>query len=187
MPVKVKILIDIQALMVLDKVMDIKLPAYSKGRIQEMDIRSLVKDYLVLVFYPHDFTIICPTEVNEFSHRHDDFVKLKASVVFISCDSVHSHRAWTRLKASEGGIENVSWPMLSDYRKELSSSLLLLNEDGSSKRATIIVDKNMKIRHYSFNDNNIGRSVFEICRLLRAIAFYDEKGEMCMVNWDSPA
>ena len=171
----------------LEKVPEMTLPAYVNDKIENVSIKSMVKEYLVLVFYPYNFTIVCPTEVNEFSNKHDDFAKLGANLAFVSCDSVYSHRAWARFKREEGGIGGVCWPMLSDYKKELSSSLLLLSEDGSCRRGTVIIDKDMKIRHYSFNDRNIGRSVSEVRRLLNAVGFYDKKGEMCAVNWNAPS
>lgn len=161
------------------------LPAYYEGEIKEISLESLIdSQYLVLVFYPYDFTTVCPTEINEFSKQRRKFIESGANIAFISCDSVHSHRTWARMKEEEGGFGGTEWPMLSDYEKKLSQSLFLLNKDGSCKRATVIVDTKMEIRHYSFNDSSIGRSVFEVIRLVNALSFSDKYGSMCLVNWE---
>eukprot|EP00866_Antonospora_locustae_P001994 jgi/Antlo1/1994/2203 len=171
--------------MIPDKIPCLSLPAYYDGEIQEMSLESLLEsDYLVLVFYPYDFTTVCPSEINEFSKRRREFIEAGASIAFVSCDSVHSHRTWAQMKSEEGGVRDAKWPMLSDYEKKLSQTLFLLNKDGSCKRATVIVDKKMEIRHYSFNDNSIGRSVFEVIRLVNALSFSDKHGSMCLVNWE---
>lgn len=173
--------------MIPEKIPSLSLPAYDDGEIKEMSIESLIdSEYLVLVFYPYDFTTVCPSEINEFSKRRREFIEAGASVAFVSCDSVHSHRTWAQMKAEEGGVGGTEWPMLSDYEKKLSQALFLLNKDGSCKRATVIVDRKMEIRHYSFNDNSIGRSVFEVIRLVNALSFSDKHGSMCLVNWERP-
>ncbi len=171
----------------LDSVPNITLPSYKNGKISKASIGSLVSDYLVLVFYPYDFTTVCPTEINEFTNRCDEFVQAKANIAFVSCDSVYSHEAWSRIRVSDGGVEGVKCAMLSDYNKDLSAALNLLSEDGASRRATVIIDKDMKIRHYSYNDNSVGRSVVEVLRLLNAISFCDKNGGMCIVNWEKTA
>lgn len=174
--------------MIAENIPNMSLPAYVDGQIKELSLESLIgREYLVLVFYPYDFTTVCPSEINEFSNRRSKFIEAGASVAFVSCDSVHSHRTWAQMKAEEGGVGGVAWPMLSDYGKVLASALFLLNKDGSCKRATVIVDRKMAIRHYSFNDNSIGRSVFEVIRLVNALSFSDKHSSMCLVNWERPA
>lgn len=164
---------------------NICLPSYYEGKITTDDIRPK-KSILVLVFYPYDFTIVCPTEILAISAAKDEFLKNDSEVVFVSTDSVYSHQAWAMTDQSEKGLKDgVHWPMLSDFNKELCSSLNMLNEDGSSMRGTVILDKEMRIRHYSYNDNKIGRRVKELLRLVKAIKHTDESGEMCLVDWDN--
>ena len=161
------------------KLNNICLPSFYQGKIETDDIRPK-RNYLVIIFYPYDFTTVCPTEIIAASELKEKFQSLDADVVFVSTDSVYSHKEW-----AEGNLKNkVAWPMLSDFMKELSISLNMLSDDGASRRGTVIIDKDMKIRHYSYNENRVGRSVKEMIRLVKAIRHVDTKGEMCLVDWD---
>ncbi|KCZ81661.1 hypothetical protein H312_00839 [Anncaliia algerae PRA339] len=163
---------------------DMKLPAYLDGKIQEITLGSLVDEYLVLIFYPYDFTTVCPSEINTLSDHHDEFQQLKANLSFISCDSVFSHQAWAQIDPKDKGIKGVKYPLLSDYTKELTKQLWLLNKDGACKRATVILDRQLNVLYYSFSINEIGRSSKELKRIIRALTFNKNSKQMCLMDWD---
>lgn len=130
--------------------------------------------WVVLFFYPLDFTFICPTEITEFSKRDSDFKTANAQVLGVSVDSVFSHKAWLK----ELGILN--YPLLSDITKEVSRKYgVLLEDKGISLRGTFIVDPEGKVRYQLVHDLGIGRSVEEVLRVLRAL----QTGELCPVEW----
>ncbi len=130
--------------------------------------------WTVLFFYPLDFTFVCPTEVTEFSKRIAEFKKLNAVVLGCSVDSVHSHKAWIK---SLGGLD---YPLLSDFNKQVSRQYgVLLEEKGHALRATFIIDPEGILRFMQVNDNNVGRNVTEILRVISAL----KTGELCQVEW----
>lgn len=130
--------------------------------------------WVVLFFYPLDFTFICPTEITEFSKRDSDFKAANAQVLGVSVDSVFSHKAWLK----ELGILN--YPLLSDITKEVSRKYgVLLEDKGISLRGTFIVDPEGKVRYQLVHDLGIGRSVEEVLRVLKAL----QTGELCPVEW----
>ena len=130
--------------------------------------------WVVLFFYPLDFTFICPTEITEFSKRDNEFKSLSAQVLGVSIDSVFSHKAWLK----ELGILN--YPLLSDITKEVSRKYgVLLEDKGFALRGTFIIDPEGKLRYQLVHDLGIGRSVEEILRVLRAL----QTGELCPVEW----
>ncbi|RVD92797.1 thioredoxin peroxidase [Tubulinosema ratisbonensis] len=170
--------------MIPNKITDIVLPAYYNNEFIETNLESLVDDYLILIFYPYDFTFVCPTELNAISDQYEEFSKLNTNVVFISCDSIYSHKAWSNIDPKEGGIKGIKYHMISDYNKKLTKQLCLLNDDGACKRATVIIDNNMNILHYHFNINPIGRSTKELKRIIKALKFNKNTQNICKVDWD---
>ncbi|MEK6558676.1 MAG: peroxiredoxin [Planctomycetota bacterium] len=144
-----------------DKFKDISLDDY-KGK------------WVVLFFYPLDFTFICPTEITEFSKRDSEFKSLSAQVLGVSIDSVFSHKTWLK------ELGNLNYPLLSDITKEVSRNYgVLLEDKGISLRGTFIIDPEGKVRYQLVHDLGIGRSVEEILRVLRAL----QTGELCPVEW----
>ena len=139
--------------------------------------------YLVMVFYPRDFTFVCPTELTAFSDSLDKFKELGADVVGVSVDSEHAHLAWMKMKRSEGGVEGLRIPLIADVKKEISEKYGVLHDDGTALRGMFIIDKKGELRVAHINDFPIGRSVDEAIRLLEAIRFTDEHGEVCPANW----
>ena len=130
--------------------------------------------WVVLFFYPLDFTFICPTEITEFSKRDSEFKSLNAQVLGVSVDSVYSHKAWLK------EIGNLNYPLLSDITKEVSRKYgVLLEDKGIALRGTFIIDPEGKLRYQLVHDLGIGRSVEEILRVLRAL----QTGELCPVEW----
>ena len=130
--------------------------------------------WVVLFFYPLDFTFICPTEITEFSKRDSEFKSLNAQVLGVSVDSVYSHKAWLK------EIGNLNYPLLSDITKEVSRKYgVLLEDKGIALRGAFIIDPEGKLRYQLVHDLGIGRSVEEILRVLRAL----QTGELCPVEW----
>jgi alkyl hydroperoxide reductase subunit AhpC len=141
---------------------------------KDISLRDYKGKWVVLFFYPLDFTFICPTEITEFSKRDGDFKKLNAQVLGASIDSVFSHKAWLK------ELGNLNYPLLSDITKEVSRRYnVLLEEKGISLRGTFIIDPDGKLRYQLVHDLGIGRSVEEILRVLSAL----QTGELCPVEW----
>mmetsp|Transcript_245 Transcript_245/g.285 ORF Transcript_245/g.285 Transcript_245/m.285 type:complete len:235 (-) Transcript_245:174-878(-) len=145
--------------------------------------------YLVLVFYPYDFTFVCPTELISYSDAYEEFAALDAHVVGISVDSHHTHMAWTKTPRDKGGVGKLNFPLLSDMHRTISKEYGVLVEDtldelyGAALRGLFIIDGNGKIRSVQINDAPVGRNVSETLRLIRAFKYTDEHGEVCPANW----
>jgi len=156
------------------------------GEIKPISLQDYKGKYLVMVFYPLDFTFVCPTEVLEFSARIEEFKKLNTDVVGISIDSEYAHLAWIASPKSERGLGgSLNFPLLADINKEICNAYQVLNEEGVALRGTFIIDKEGKLRYFAMNDNSVGRSVDEVLRLLQAVQFVDQTGgvEVCPINW----
>lgn len=139
--------------------------------------------WLVLFFYPMDFTFICPSEIVEFSERSDEFAKIGAKVVGVSVDSVHSHLAWINTPRKQGGLGDMKIPIVSDMKRNLSKMFGVLLDEEIAARGTFIIDPKGILRQITINDLPVGRNVDETLRLLEALQFTDEHGEVCPVNW----
>jgi len=140
--------------------------------------------YLVLFFYPLDFTFVCPTEIISFSDRIDEFKALNAEVVGVSTDSHFSHLAWINLARKEGGLGGLNYPLLSDFHKNVSRDYGVLIEDaGIALRGLFIIDPQGTVRQMTINDLPVGRSVDETLRLIKAFQFVEKNGEVCPANW----
>ncbi|PZP39552.1 MAG: hypothetical protein DI585_03700, partial [Pseudomonas fluorescens] len=135
--------------------------------------------YTVVFFYPADFTFVCPTELVAFDKAMGEFEARGCKVVGASVDSVHSHAAWRRTPLNDGGIGELNYPLLSDSLRELSDDLGILNNEGLTYRASYLLDKSGTIRHFVVNDLPLGRSVNEMLRMVDALAFYEENGNVC--------
>ena len=132
--------------------------------------------WLVVFFWPKDFTFVCPTEIAEFGRKNGEFADRDAQVLGASVDSEFVHLAWRR---DHKDLTGLPFPMLADVRKDLSSALGVLDEEGVAKRATFIVDPQGVIRFASVTDMNVGRNVGEVLRVLDAL----QTDELCPCNW----
>lgn len=140
--------------------------------------------YVILLFYPLDFTFTSPTEIIAFSDSIGKFHNVKTEILAISCDSILAHEKWNKIPRTEGGLGYVKLPLVEDKSQKISKSYGVLNEDiGVPYRGIFIIDERQLIRHYSVNDLSIGRSVSETLRLVEAIRKADRTGEECPVNW----
>nr|BAN65830.1 antioxidant, AhpC/TSA family [Babesia bovis] len=163
---------------------DFKTSAVINGNITEFDASAYFRDsYALLVFYPLDFTFVCPSELLGFSARLSEFEQRGIKVVGISIDSVFSHLAWLQMDLKKGGVHGLKIPLVSDISRSISKSFGLLRSDGFAQRASVLIDKTGKVRHTAVFDLGIGRSVDETLRVFDAIKFNDESGQVCPVNW----
>jgi peroxiredoxin 2/4 len=140
--------------------------------------------YVILFFYPLDFTFVCPTELHAFEEALSEFEKRNTQVVGCSVDSAFSHQAWLKLPREKGGIQGITYPIVSDLNKTISRDYdVLVPGDGIAYRALFLIDKEGIVRHQIVNDLPLGRSVDEALRVLDALQFFEQNGEVCPANW----
>ena len=161
---------------------DITFKIFHEGKVQDTSTGAQRGKWLVLFFYPGDFTFICPTELGELAEKYPEFQKEDTEVISISTDTVFSHKMWHETSEM---IKKVTFPMGSDHRHQLVDLFdIYCEEDGLSYRATIIIDKNGVIRCTEVHDNSIGRSVDELLRKIKAAKYVAEHpGQVCPVSW----
>lgn len=154
------------------------------GNIADFSLSDLQGKYVVLVFYPLDFTFVCPTELQAFQKMSAEFEKRNAQVVACSVDSPYTHLAWLSTPASNGGIEGITYPLVADLDKSIARNFHVLNEkEGIAYRGLFVIDRDGVVRHQLVNDLPIGRNVDEALRFLDALATYETQGEVCPANW----
>jgi len=157
----------------------------------------LNKKYVVFFFYPADFTFVCPTELIAFQEKIKEFEKRKVAVIGCSVDSHFSHWKWLQTEPKQGGIKGVKYPLVSDLSKTISENYDVLagnyeySEDGNvsfegspmAYRGLFLIDKKGIVRHQTINDMPLGRSVSETLRMVDALQFFEEYGEVCPADW----
>jgi len=142
------------------------------------------KKYVVLFFYPLDFTFVCPTELHAFQEKLGEFSKRNVELIGVSTDSWFSHLAWLNLDKKQGGIKGVSYPLVSDFTKKIARDYdVLIEEEGVALRGLFLIDKNGIVQHQLVNNLPLGRSVDEVLRLVDALQFTEKYGEVCPANW----
>jgi len=151
---------------------------------KELKLTDFTGKYLVLLFYPLDFTFVCPTEIIAFSDKVDEFKALNTQVVGISTDSKFTHLAWVNTPRKQGGLGGINIPLLSDLTHQISKDYgVYLEHLGHSLRGMFIIDGKGIVRQITMNDMPVGRSVEETLRLLQAFQYSDSHGEVCPANW----
>jgi len=159
--------------------------ALVNGGFKSVSLDDYKGKYLVLFFYPLDFTFVCPTEITAFNDAAQEFEKNNCSVVAASVDSHFSHLAWTQVPRNKGGLGDMQIPILADLDKSISRDYgVLLEKPGIALRGLFIIDKNGTVRQQTVNDLPVGRNVDETLRLVKAFQFVDEHGEVCPANWN---
>jgi alkyl hydroperoxide reductase subunit AhpC len=157
------------------------------GEFKTVSLADYKGKYVVLFFYPMDFTFVCPTEIIAFSEKAAEFRKLGCEVLGCSVDSKFSHLAWTNTPRKKGGLGQLDIPLLSDFNKEIGQAYDVLvdvgEETGATFRGVFIIDGEGKLRQSTVNDCPVGRNVDEILRLVEAFQFTDEHGEVCPAGW----
>jgi peroxiredoxin (alkyl hydroperoxide reductase subunit C) len=140
--------------------------------------------YVVLFFYPLDFTFVCPTEITAFSDRYEEFKKLNTEVLGVSIDSQFSHLAWVQTPRNEGGLGDLAYPLVSDLKREVSEAYGVLSDEGVALRGLYIIDKEGIIQHSTINNLAFGRNVDETLRVLQALQYVqDNPDEVCPAGW----
>jgi len=156
----------------------------STKNIEKLNENVKLADYrgkwLVLLFYPLDFTFVCPTELTTFSDRSEDFRVIGADVLGVSTDSVFSHRAWLRTARDKGGVEGLKYPLAADATKNVARDYGVLIEDrGIALRGLFIIDPEGTLRYKVVHDLNVGRSAEETLRVIQAL----QTGGLCQAEW----
>lgn len=150
----------------------------------ELKLSSYRGKYVMLFFYPLDFTFVCPSEIVAFDAALEKFEKKDAQVLGCSVDSHFTHLAWKNTPRKQGGIGPIRYPLISDLTKQIARDFGVLLEDGGvALRGLFLIDKKGIVRHSLINDLPIGRSVDEALRVLDALRFHEEHGDVCPANW----
>ena len=144
---------------------------------------NLGENGAVLFFYPLDFTFVCPSEIIAFDHRLDEFTERGINVIGCSVDSHFTHIAWKNTPVSEGGIGQVRYPLIADLTKKVAKKYDALFDKSVALRGSFLIDKNRVVRHAVINDLPLGRNIDEMIRMIDAMLFTDEHGEVCPANW----
>jgi len=140
--------------------------------------------YVLLFFYPLDFTFVCPSEILAFNKAVGQFEDNNCQLIGVSIDSHFSHLAWKNTPVNEGGIGNINYPLVSDLNKSISRDYDVLLDAGIALRGLFLIDKEGIIRHQVVNDLPLGRNVNEALRILHALQFTEKHGEVCPANWN---
>ena len=141
--------------------------------------------YAVIFFYPLDFTFVCPSELIAFDHRLDEFKKRGVEVIGVSIDSQFTHLAWKNTPVNNGGIDQVQYPLIADVKHEICRAFdVEFGPAGVAFRGSFLIDKNGVVRHQVVNDLPLGRNVDEMLRMVDALQFTEEHGEVCPAGWN---
>jgi peroxiredoxin (alkyl hydroperoxide reductase subunit C) len=167
------------------KAPDFKATAVVNGDdFKEVKLSDYHGKYVVMFFYPLDFTFVCPTELHAFQEKLDTFKKLNCEVLGVSIDSHFSHMAWLNTPKTEGGIKGVTYPVIADIHKTIARDYdVLIPEAGVALRGTFLIDKNGVVQQQTINNLPLGRNVDEMIRLLEALQYTETHGEVCPANW----
>ncbi|MCW8127072.1 peroxiredoxin [Microbulbifer halophilus] len=137
----------------------------------------------VVFFYPLDFTFVCPSELIAFDHRLAEFEKRGVEVIGVSIDSQFSHNAWRNTSVNDGGIGPVKYTLVADTKHEICQAYDVESEGGVAFRGSFLIDEEGVVRHQVVNDLPLGRNVDEMVRMVDALAFHQEHGEVCPAGW----
>ncbi|GAB1256798.1 peroxiredoxin C [Aurantivibrio plasticivorans] len=152
--------------------------------VDEFNLASTIKGKKAVVFfYPLDFTFVCPSELLAFDHRFDEFKKRNVEVIGVSIDSHFSHNAWRNTPVDQGGIGPVKYALAADMTHEISKAYDVESPDGMAYRGSFLIDEEGVVRHQVINDLPLGRNIDEMIRMVDALAFHQEHGEVCPAGW----
>ena len=151
----------------------------------DFNLKSYLKGKMgVLFFYPLDFTFVCPSEIIAFHNRLEEFKSRDCEVIGVSVDSHFTHLAWKNTDVNNGGIGQVQYPLVADLTKQIARDYDVLVNDAVAFRGTFLIDQDFKVRHQIVNDLPLGRNVDEAIRMVDALQFHQEHGEVCPAGWN---
>jgi peroxiredoxin 2/4 len=150
---------------------------------EDFTLSSLRGKYVALFFWPLDFTFVCPTEIISHDRRMNQFAKLNVEVVCVSIDSQFTHFAWRNTPVAEGGIGPVKFPIVADIKHSITRAYGVEHPDGVALRASFLIDKDGIVQHQVVNNLPLGRNVDEMLRMVEALQFTEEYGDVCPAGW----
>lgn len=157
------------------------------GSFKQLSLSDYKGKYVLLFFYPLDFTFVCPTEIIAFSDRAEEFEKLNVQILGVSVDSHFSHLAWRNTPRNDGGLGQINYPLVADLTKEIAKAYDVLLGGKVALRGLFLIDKAGVVRHQVVNDLPLGRSVDEALRMVKALQYFEANGEVCPANWKEGA
>jgi peroxiredoxin (alkyl hydroperoxide reductase subunit C) len=156
---------------------------FQDNSIRDLTLSSYRGKYVILFFYPLDFTFVCPSEIIAFDAKLDDFAQRGCEVIGASVDSEYTHLAWKETPREQGGLGKIRFPLVADLKKEISREYGVLFDESVALRGLFLMDKEGIVRHELVNDQPLGRSVDEALRMLDALIYFEAHGEVCPANW----
>jgi peroxiredoxin (alkyl hydroperoxide reductase subunit C) len=162
---------------------DFKADAVVNGKFETVTLSAYKGKYVVLFFYPLDFTFVCPTELHAFQEKLAEFKKRNAEVIGVSVDSKFSHLAWINTPKKVGGINGVTYPLVADITKKISADYDVLKDGSVAYRGVFLIDKNGIVQHQTVNELGLGRNIDEELRMVDALIHLEKYGEVCPANW----
>jgi len=155
------------------------------NEIKDITFSALTKGkYAVVFFYPLDFTFVCPSELIAFDHRLEEFKKRNVEVISVSIDSQFTHLAWKNTPVDKGGIGKVGYTMVADVKHEIAKAYDVESAGGVAYRGSFLIDKSGVVRHQVVNDLPLGRNIDEMIRMVDALQFTEQHGEVCPAGWN---
>ncbi|MDR4506763.1 MAG: peroxiredoxin [Candidatus Brocadiaceae bacterium] len=150
---------------------------------KDLTLSSYRGQYVVLFFYPLDFTFVCPSEIIAFNKALKEFAERNTAVIGVSVDSPFTHHAWRLTRPEDGGIGQIGFPLIADLNKEIARKYGVLFDESVALRGLFLIDKQGVVRHQVVNDLPLGRNVAEALRMVDALQFTEKQGEVCPANW----
>jgi peroxiredoxin (alkyl hydroperoxide reductase subunit C) len=162
----------------------IKLDGVIHGEFSTFDLPHMDGKWTILLFYPLDFTFVCPTEIIAFSDAYDRFKEIGVELYGVSIDSQYTHLAWTETDRKKGGVGDIGYPLLADVKKQAAQAYGVLTDGGVALRGLFLIDDEGVVQHATINNLGVGRSVDETLRLVQAFQHTRKSGEVCPANWE---
>jgi len=169
---------------VCDKAPDFRAEAVIGKDFKTIELKDYLGKYVVLFFYPLDFTFVCPTEIIAFNEALEEFQRRNSVVLGVSVDSKFAHLSWKNTARSEGGIGDIRFPLIADLTKQIARDYdVLIEELGYAARGLFVIDADGIVKQITVNHPDFGRNVDEVLRIIDAVQYAEEHGEVCPVNW----
>lgn len=162
---------------------EIAVMADSANTLKKISLSDYKGQYVVLFFYPMDFTFVCPTEILAFNNKVAEFKEKNVQLLGISIDSKHTHRAWKNTEINKGGIGMIDYPLIADITKNIARDYGVLLNDSIALRGLFLIDKEGIVQHSTINNLPLGRNVDEALRMVDALQYTEKHGEVCPANW----